>query len=287
LKDAMNEAETNPMEAAAATTSVAHCPSFLALARWEASSEGDVAPHIHGCLRCTARVAQLRLDRADLLGADPAAASRLAARQILIRAQTHADVPWHATLISRWRQIAGIALPAFAAIALFAVTSPRFRHTTAINEAPAAGAPAVRAKGGLLFEIYRQPVGGGLVTMAGDGDRYQAGDRLRFTYTTAAPGYLSVIGVDDSGAVFPYYPKDGTPGLPVPAAAKVTLPDSIELDEHRGLERIFALWSPRPIDAAAVKDAVSQSVRAAAGNLESLIHLPIDAVQVTRLLRRP
>ncbi|HEY0713951.1 MAG TPA: hypothetical protein VGF45_14820 [Polyangia bacterium] len=261
---------------------VAPCPSFLALARWEASGTGDIADHVAGCARCTDRLADLRTDREVLLGSAPTENARRAAREIL--ATSHAA----GTRESLWevlRRRAGIVLPAFAAVGLLAI----FLQRAPLPTAPAIDADrtAERAKGALLFEMYRQREPNGPVEIARDGDQYQPGDRLRFEYSTSAPGYLFVVGVDDTGAVFPYYPDDSSPGIPVKIARRAMLSDSIELDGHRGTERIFALWSPRPIPGATVQSAVAEALRAAGGELEKIERLPIDADQATRLLRRP
>jgi hypothetical protein len=258
------------------------CPSFLALARWESTGSGDVGEHIATCSRCSQRVAELRTDRDDLLGAAPGDSARRAARAILIAASANdtRERFWEV-----WRRRASFALPAFAALGLFAI----FVQRTSLQDHPAIDAARSedRAKGTLLFEMYRQRERGGAVEVAHDGGQYRAGDRLRFEYSTAAPGYLFVVGVDDSGAVFPYYPDDGSPGIPVKTAQRAMLSDSIELDEHKGIERIFALWSPRPISRHSVQAAVAEALRTADNNLEKVERLPIDADQATRLLRRP
>ncbi|HEY0709699.1 MAG TPA: hypothetical protein VGG33_23000 [Polyangia bacterium] len=261
----------------------AGCPSFLALARWEASPGGETGDHVAGCARCTARVDELRADRTALLGSDPHESSRRAARQILASFNTRSARSRWAEV---WRRRVGFALPAFAALALFVVLGQRSSLIGA-SLSDAGQEPAVRAKGALWFEMYRLRAPSGVVEIARDGDEYRGGDRLRFEYSTAAPGYLFVVGVDDEGAVFPYYPDDGSAGLPVKTSTRAMLSDSIELDGHQGFERIFALWSPRPITLAAVRAATAQALTTAGGDLRRVDQLPLDVDQATRLLRRP
>jgi hypothetical protein len=50
-----------------------------------------------------------------------------------------------------------------------------------------------------------------------------------------------LLGIDDTGAITRYFPADGETSATLPAGARVQLPVAIELDHHRGQERIVAL----------------------------------------------
>jgi hypothetical protein len=98
---------------------------------------------------------------------------------------------------------------------------------------------------------------------------------------------LLVFGVDDIGRVFPYYRDDALAGVSAPAGAEVMLPDSVELDDHHGWERVFALWTPAALGEDVVRAAVAEALAAGRGDIQQAARLPIEAEQVSFLLRRP
>jgi hypothetical protein len=140
-------------------------------------------------------------------------------------------------------------------------------------------------KGGLVVETYCNRAG--RVFPAADGGDYLEGDRLRFAYTQDRSGFLLVFGVDDTGKVFPYYEENGLLGTPVPAGARVLLPGSVELDGHKGWERIYLIWTESPLLDDAVRSAVASSLAAADGDVRRTSVLDLPAEQVSLLLRRP
>jgi hypothetical protein len=140
-------------------------------------------------------------------------------------------------------------------------------------------------KGHLIVETYCKR--GDQVFPAGDGGDYMEGDQLRFAYTQDRPGFLMVFGIDDTGQVFPYYQEGRLAGTPVAAGARVLLPGSVELDGHKGWERIYMLWSDSQLADSAVRTAVSSALASAGGDVRriSLLDLPVE--QVSLVLRRP
>lgn len=254
----------------------AMCPSQYALARYQTQPAAQRAPeitaHVAVCARCTGVLEGLVQARTDLLGPDPQQASLLAARRVL------AAVDERRAAKRRWNYWLPLGLaPVAAAFLLFA----------AVKDRPTAGLTdqGVRVKGALILEVFCKR--GNDIFPVNEGADFYAGDRLRFAYSKPEPGFLTIFSVDDRGRIFPYY-QDATLGsVAARAGAKVELPDSIELDGHRGWERIFALWSPRPLDEALVRQAVSAAVEGAGGDVRNATRLDLEAEQVSYLLRRP
>ena len=246
------------------------CPSRLELSRWEAQSEparpSEFVRHVEACARCASILADISEARALLLGADPAETSARAARVILEAARQR-------KASRRWlRFLAPVLLvPAAAALLLLARPSLSPRGSG--------------IKGGLIVETDCKRAG--TVFAAADGGDYLEGDQLRFAYTQDRPGFLLVFGVDDNGKVFPYYGEHNLVGVPVQAGARVLLPGSVQLDGHKGWERIFMIWSETPLSDDAVRSSVAASWAAANGDVRRTSALDLPGEQVSLLLRRP
>jgi hypothetical protein len=65
------------------------------------------------------------------------------------------------------------------------------------------------------------------------------------------------------------------------------LPESVELDDHHGWERIFAIWTPAPLGEDAIRSAVAAALAGVQGDIRQTSRLPLEAEQVSFLLRRP
>jgi hypothetical protein len=252
------------------------CPSRLELSRWEAHPEferpADLVAHVSRCGRCTALLADIAAARSLLLGADPSEASARAARTILELVQRRRSK-------RRWvRFLAPVFLvPAAATLLLLARPVVRLH-----GQGERAG---TAIKGELLIETYCKR--GNKVFPAVDGGDFLEGDRLRFAYSTGRPGYLLVFGVDDQGGVFPYYDQHALVGVPVEAGARVFLPGSVELDDHKGWERIFALWSETQFSDDVMRAAVDAALSATDSDVQRMTGLDLPMPQVSMLLRRP
>jgi hypothetical protein len=246
------------------------CPSRLELSRWEAHPEStrpsEFGQHVEACPRCASIVAEISEARALLLGADPAEASRRAVRVIL-------ETVRQRKASRRWlRFLAPVLLVPAAAVFLLVAKPSLVSH-------------GVGTKGGLIVETYCKR--GGQVFLASDGGDFLEGDQLRFAYTQDRPGFLLVFGVEDDGKIFPYYDEHGLVPVPTQAGARVLLPGAVELDGHRGWERIFLIWTEAPLSDAAVRAAVAARLSAANGDLRRTSVLDLPAEQVSLLLRRP
>ncbi|MFC1610482.1 hypothetical protein ACFL6C_05965 [Myxococcota bacterium] len=113
------------------------------------------------------------------------------------------------------------------------------------------------------------------------GDNLQADDMLRFVPTLPGPGYLMIVSVDGEGQVSLYHPTAGREAELVRGERR-SLPGSIILDRALGVERIFALFSPKPFTLDVVEEAVVDAL-ANVGTIEMLEELPLDVSQATLL----
>jgi hypothetical protein len=260
------------------------CVSHLELLRWEARPEAERSPdasdHLRTCARCAAALAELELARQELLGVDPHAQSLVAARAILARVAERRRKAW-------WRFVVPLALTpvAAAAMLLLLVTRGAPAPDTTVSGAARHVAGTVRAKGTLVVEAFCKR--GESVFPVKDGDDFVAGDRLRFAYTKDQAGVLLVFGVDDAGRLFPYYRDDALAGVVAPPGSEVMLPESVELDGHHGWERVFALWTPDTLGQDVIRRAVADALAAVEGDIRQAARLPVQAEQVSFLLRRP
>ena len=262
------------------------CVMRLELAQWEAKPEAERSPdagaHLRTCDRCAAALAELVSARQELLGSDPEAQSLVAARAILARVAERRRKAW-------WRLVVPLTLAPVAAAAMVLLVVTRFSPAPSapdkISGATRHVAGAVRSKGALLVEAFCKR--GDSVFPVKDGDDFVKGDRLRFAYSKDQPGVLLVFGVDDIGRVFPYYRDDALAGVSAPPGAEVMLPESVELDDHHGWERVFALWTPAALAEDVVRTAVAEALAAGKGDIRQAASLPVEAEQVSFLLRRP
>lgn len=247
------------------------CPSRLELSRWEAHPEmvrpAELEVHLGECQRCSGVLADISEARSLLLGADAAEASRRAARIILETARQRRGG------LRRWlKLLVPIFLVPVAAAVLVLGRASLPSHGNSV-------------KGRIVVETYCKR--GDQVFQAADGGDYLPGDQLRFAYTQDRPGFLLVFGLDDSGAVFPYYEENRLVGTPVTAGARVFLPGSVELDGHRGWERIYFLWSESVLSDDTVRAAIASALAAAHGDVRRTYLLDLPVEQVSLLLRRP
>jgi hypothetical protein len=258
------------------------CVGRLDLVRWEASPELERAPeigaHIKTCEACAAALAEIGSARQELLGDAPEVQSQIAARAIVARMAERRRRSW-------WRLFLPLTLTPLAAGAtlLIIVSQGVFSPPTSHSSLGKGG--AVRSKGGLVIEAFCKR--DDRIFPVKDGDDFVVGDRLRFAYTKDLPGILAVFGVDDSGRVFPYYRDDALAGINIPPGAEVMLPESVELDDHHGWERIFAVWTADPLGEDAIRNAVAAAMAGAQGDIRQAARLPLEADQVSFLLRRP
>jgi anti-sigma factor RsiW len=94
-------------------------------------------------------------------------------------------------------------------------------------------------KGDIALKVLRES---GTVE---SGAEVAPGTRIRFSVTAGRAGYVAVLSRDAAGAVTVYHPYAGTEAAPYEPKAPV-LPDAIELDDVKGEEAVYALFSEKP-----------------------------------------
>ncbi len=258
------------------------CVGRLDLVRWEASPELERTPeigaHIKECQTCAAALAEIGSARQELLGDAPDIQSQIAARAIVARIAERRRKSW-------WRLVLPLTLTPLAAGATLLVVVSQGVFSPSTSPTTQSRQGTVRSKGSLIVEAFCKR--DDQIFPVKDGDDYVAGDRIRFAYTKDLPGVLAVFGVDDYGRVFPYYRDDALAGINAPPGAEVMLPESVELDDHHGWERIFAVWTPDPLAEDTIRNAVVSAMAEAQGDIRQASRLPLEAEQVSFLLRRP
>ena len=182
--------------------------------------------HIDGCARCSA---DLELARA---------ACATFTREVLPRtvAKLARPAPW-------WRRLGPallVPMLAAAALAVWFVRRP---------DAVVAPEPDIQVKGAVTFQVFARR--GEQVIAVHDGTRLAAGDQIRFVVGARGLGFLLIASVDGAGSTTVYYPYGGARSGPV-APTPTELPGSVVLDAAPGPERVFALFSAEPLEAAQV-----------------------------------
>jgi hypothetical protein len=162
-----------------------------------------------------------------------------------------------------------------AAAALLLVTRGASRHSDA------RGADLL-PKGDASLTVYRRHAGA--VSVLADGTRVDAGDGLRFTADPAGHRWLLVVSIDSGGHSSVYVPYGGSSSAPIDPERRFEDPGSITLDETGGPERIFALFSDRPLSATDATRALAEIGSRGAEAIRSTRHLPVAAEAQTSLL---
>jgi len=197
---------------------VTRCPSDLALEAHLLDPEhSPIAPHLLACPGCREKLERMEREGEHF-------------RRFVYPATLDAVVAKYGPRRRRtwmWLVIAPVA----AAAALFLIVRP---------------GPAddyVGVKGGLGLAAYlAAPEGARSVA---DGDRVGAAAALRFKVNPAGRCRLWLVSVDESGQISRIYPTSGDGGAPVSQAE--ALPGGAVLDGRPGLERFYAVCTPRPL----------------------------------------
>ena len=162
--------------------------------------------------------------------------------------------------------IGATGLAAVAASLLFVTPSrlPQTRSKGGVEARPATVTPSTDRFRSPTLEMFVKDAAG--IRPGTDGMRLSAGDWVQFRYKADGHTHLLVVSIDDDGVIAPLYPdRPGTSVAILPDGWHV-LAGSIILDDAVGPERIFALFSDRPLAYAeletafrAVDDPVTQT----------------------------
>jgi hypothetical protein len=200
----------------------------------EALSAGEPTPeatraHVQACATCGAQLDALTTGRDAFLRARP---SERFLRQLERREAAAPRAP------SPWRRLFPVLAAAVPALVLVLVVGPRLLQDD----------PGVTFKGD-AFRVVASRAGAEAVPLSQDGT-VKEGDRLRFAYESPEAGHLLVLELDGRGGASVFHPFDGTASAPLAAGQRDFLPGSVELDDAPGTEWLFAVFSPRPLQAA-------------------------------------
>jgi anti-sigma factor RsiW len=229
----------------------------LELLQGPAASE--VKSHLATCADCTAKAAELASFE-SAFRAEPQRAPDVFARRVLARVERRAAE--RKPRLS-WGWLTGMLVPAAAMAALLLL------HVRSGNDG------YVGVKGGARLTL--QSRSGAL----SDGAHVHAGDELRFVVGAPAAAQVLVLGLNEKGELFPYYPLQGERSVPIAAGQGVAVPGSVVLDAQPGRERFYVLLSETPISVATVQEAV----RAGHVTLDAPT-LPIQASQASVLVQK-
>ncbi|WP_216673767.1 hypothetical protein, partial [Pyxidicoccus fallax] len=237
------------------------CPPAAVL---EAFSAGEPTPestqaHVRTCAACGSQLEALTAGRDAFLRARPA--DRFL-KQLERREAAAPRAP------SPWRRLFPVLAAAVPALVLVLVLGPRLFDDGS----------GVTWKGG-AFRVVASRAGAEAVRLEQD-SVVKEGDRLRFAYETPEAGHLLVLELDGRGGASVFHPFEGTASAPVAAAQRDFLPGSVELDDAPGTEWLFAVYAPRPLEAAPLL----AQLREQAGRAEPT--LTCDGCRVTALRLR-
>lgn len=224
----------------------------------------ELRTHVEGCADCSARLRAMSDARASFVGRrDPGSFAR-------VIAERSRDAQKKTPVLRRL----AVALAA-AAVMLLGVRLAMPEPT------------AIRFKGQASLQVFVQRDGG--AEEVTNGQALETGDQLAFVYTLAEAQNLLLLSIDESGAMTRYFPAASASALLSPAA-RAQLPVGIELDAHRGEERLFALFSRETIDEARARDALQESLRAARARgvgIAGMSPLQLPAQQTSLWFRKP
>ncbi|MBI5526206.1 MAG: hypothetical protein HY897_07710 [Deltaproteobacteria bacterium] len=143
---------------------------------------------------------------------------------------------------------------------------------------------AVRPKGGVSLRLFEKTEGGARPGIPGEA--LKAGDTIKFAVQPGGHRYVMVVNIEEGGGLALYYPKEGD-GIIHETDRETVLPGSITLDDFKGRERVFAVFSDAPLRFAEVSAAAARLPRAGGTlDLEHTEALPLDLPQASVLIRK-
>jgi len=234
------------------------CPPAVVL---EALSAGEpvaeaARTHVEGCPSCGGQLAALSAGRDAFLRARP---PEHFLRQLERRAAPR-------SALASWRRlwpVLAVCMPVLVGVLLVPRILPR--------------------EGGLHYKGNEFKVvaarAGGTPELLGPDSPVRTGDALRFAYEAPEAGHLLVLELDGRGKASVFHPFGGGASVPMAALRRDFLPGSVVLDDAPGPEWLFAVFSPRPLDAAPLLT----QLRTQAGRMEPTLSCPECHVSVLRL----
>ncbi len=146
--------------------------------------------------------------------------------------------------------------------------------------------PAPRAelgiKGAPTLRVYVRR--GAQVSPVSAGDHLSAGDQLRFQIEPGGFPFVVVVSIDAADHASIYLPFEGTESAAVDGQRTFTSPDSVILDAAPGPERVFALFSRKPLPVDRATSALKTIGRGGAAAVREARVLPLDVDAQVSLL---
>jgi hypothetical protein len=110
---------------------------------------------------------------------------------------------------------------------------------------------SVVIKGSLKLVVYREHKG--KIEETFSGEKFQAGDRLRFSVDIPFDGYLLILGVEQGGKKYQFYPAAPQKQTLINSGKNQLLAGASRLDDSLGEEWIHLVLCPRPISLSEVE----------------------------------
>jgi len=240
----------------------------LAAAEPQTPGARALSDHAASCPRCAARLAAREGERALLAQRHPFEEFRAAVEARVAQG-------------ARRRRLALRLVPALAACAALVAglalwPAPR----------PAPGdAGGLRTKGSIGLRFYVQR---GAESEPGvSGGEYHENERIQFTYSSGPHRFLFLVSLDERGRVSNFNHRGEPRSVAIAPGEDRVLEGSIILDSATGYERVFAVFSDRPLAYGEVRraaeTALAEAVRAGR-TVRDLERLPLPWPQASILL---
>jgi hypothetical protein len=225
-----------------------HPISLHTLRRYEAgeldpAKRAEIETHAASCNECTALLSEMRAEKDALRVAAPfeALAARMEAGE-----KKRSPLALPAWLRWAWAPAAGLA--GVAAVLLLAVPP----------------APQIQIKGSGTITVYGRAPGADKALPLMEGEKVGTGWGLRVEYSAGDSKFVTVVGVDADGKLYPYHEGFARP-------PKAFVSGSIVLDQDPRPERLYGIFS----DAAIPRAQLLQAAKAAAAaGIEKAEELP-------------
>jgi hypothetical protein len=234
----------------------------LAMGVLPAERETTSKAHLDGCESCRNRFEAFRREQQDF-HAQTQHTPEVFARRVLARVERQAE---EQAPRRSWSWLTAFLVPAAALAVLLLLKPPRGPDDY------------IGVKGAVSLFVRLRAEGTPKLT---DGALVHPNDEIRFSYSAPQAGEVLVVGLNERGEVFPYYPLQGTASASAVAGNDVMLDGSVVLDDTLGHERFYLLFTERPIQVSDVRAAVE-----AAHTSWKSVELPLHAQQASLLLEK-
>lgn len=237
----------------------------------QAEDARALSAHTATCPRCAAELAAIERGREDFLARHP---FEEVAPAMLRGARRR----------NRGRRLAFGLVPAGAAAALLMVIFQVLRPGPLAEQPPG---PGIRTKGEISLGFYVQR--GDRAVPGRPGETLRRDDRIQFAYSSGSNRYVFLLSLDDRGAVSNFNHQASPTSVPIQPGSGRLLEGSIILDASVGPERIFAVFSDRPLHFDQVRGAAQEAyreIRRGGGGVGDIDSLPLPHPQASILIQK-